>query len=240
MIIGVLLLIMGVSAAAQVTLIESEPTDGPYYFNEWKARDSSSFDFSYPRNSALSSLKAAGFTDDDLKAWAPFVLSKYSFMEINIPSGSPLDSTYTVTRSKELWIDVNELIAWKNTGIGPTKASFYQKNYSLGPHDASLVDPTIQSKCNGKLEPNIKAVNPYTTKGKCYLLLNLTVLQVLNAHSVLVNPPILVTYRHEDIPAEGQKVWVLVKSIGAFVYNTAGGYQATVPNVTVLYNASAH
>lgn len=206
----------------------ASPIDGPYYFNEWVVH--AQVDGQTYTGDAIPYLKSAGFTDEDLKAWTPFVLSAYCFSKFSHSGPCFSDS------DDSLWIEGAELKEWKNSGLGPDDAALYYK-LRLTVDQALKVSPTVKSKCDGKIGADITVINPYVTKGKCYFLYDFCVFQLMDAKTALVTnniQQVLVTYDHGYSPAEGQRVMLLVKSKGAWIYETAIGAKSTVPNVSVI------
>jgi hypothetical protein len=229
--IAALLLMLSFTAAAQDKL----PTDAPYYFNEWRVvGHSSRLQTDEP---AVPALKSAGFSDADLRQWSYFVLGGCQGSACFV---NAMDQVNTV-----IGVDVQDLVAWKASGLTPEEALFYFRSL-VSQDDAVAINKVAKSKCADQVNASLSGVNPYSSKGKCYLLQNFQVLQLLSHDLVLLDSgenllsgpsySVMAYYGKADAPGEGASIFLaLVKSKGAMQYQNAAGATLTVPGVVVLY-----
>ncbi|WP_276968337.1 hypothetical protein, partial [Metallibacterium scheffleri] len=179
-------------------------------------------------------LKSDGYSENDLMAWAPFVLREYCVK----PYTQSLPCS--VQNDNVIGVKIKNFLSWKSSGLDPTSALMYARQFPLTPKQALEINPIIHRLCKGILSRNAMLANPFDTKGKCYILEGFESIQLLSQHSALFknwdnNSDALITFTTESAPAVGWPVHVLVRGNGAFSYTTALGTKNIVPSFSEIY-----
>ncbi|MGH8307557.1 MAG: hypothetical protein ACRER0_04715 [Gammaproteobacteria bacterium] len=179
---------------------------------------------------AILILKKSGFTDDDIKMWAPYVTDC-----------GDICSDIEVDKSKAA-------IKWKNADVSVTEAERYDK--------LNIDIPTariIKKYCKMGLEDgSIVNYNPYTIANKCYFLRAATVVQLLSRKKAVVNDaqaaiissiflpgqqqaaPIILEFGHFDAPAEGSVFSAIIMGKKPIVSYSVDGKEVRASGV-VMY-----
>lgn len=185
----------------------------------------------------VKGLLDSGFTKDKVGEWKEFSKNSRNSFE-------PTDSGHIAT----------EIIDWSGAGYTPADAIFYSSS-GLDVGGAKV----LKRYCHGKLEKeSIMAVNPYKTKGRCYvfsgvidqLINEITAIARVNVNqtalllasemgvdtSSAANGRVRVIFGKKDgAPSENSSFSALIKSQGAYKYVDGQGGTILVANVKVIY-----
>ncbi|MGH8397929.1 MAG: hypothetical protein ACRETA_06760 [Gammaproteobacteria bacterium] len=131
-------------------------------------------------------------------------------------------------------VDVPTLIAWKNSGLSPIQATIFNTN-NVPIAVAPKLNKVAAKYCKTIVRDDFDRANPYSTIGKCYLIQDYQVSQILNRNVDLltlsanyvnlfgVNGQTVFAHWNGDAPGVGVGVNLLIKSIGIQHYTEETG-----------------